>query len=66
MPGWQRADRTRWCVVLAAGLAAAASVNYHAVFMVGPIALTEGVWTWSSRRWRPYVWAALAAGVLRF
>ena len=24
--------------------------------------LAEGVWTWSSRRWRPYVWAAL--GVL--
>lgn len=64
MLGWQWADRARWCIVLAVGLAAAASVNYHAVFMVGPLVLAEAVWTWSYRRWRPLVWAALAAGAL--
>lgn len=64
MLGWQWADRARWCVVLAAGLALAASVNYHAVFMIGPIALAEMVWTASHRRWRLRVWAALAVGTL--
>ena len=64
MVAWQRAASRGWVLVLAAGLAAAVSVSYYAVFAIAPFAMAEAVHFSRSKRLRPAVWVALAAGAI--
>lgn len=63
---WQRSSGSYWPFILAFTLIAAVSIHYYAVFALLPFALAEITWSVMSRRCRPRVWMAFAAGGLTF
>jgi len=61
---YQRADTTRWVLLMGLSLAVAGAFQYYAVFALFPFAIAEGTFFLKTRRLRLGVWAALVCGML--